>query len=310
MDTSIIAKVCHEANMVICQFNGDYSQKSWNEAEPWQRESAIKGVEFRINNPTATPADQHQAWSDEKIADGWVYGEVKDAVAKTHPCLVPYDQLPVAQQAKDHLFQGIVDSLKGFIKEPEIIEVAPIPVADLTPQEIVFAAHAEIPVDNGEPTVAEIASAHAEETQAADTITADTLIPAPEFHEPAQTGYVAPVSEEPQLWGGEETTSPEAPFVVPVTEEVLAENPELVEAGVAVGETIEITQEAIVEPAAEVVPEPVVEEAPAPAPAKKGKKGSTTTPEEPVAPVEETAPAPEETVIPEIPAVEPEAPAE
>lgn len=107
-----IAKVCHSANKAYCETVGDYSQKSWEDAESWQRDSAIKGVFYRLNNPDAPKSAQHDAWMQDKLNDGWVYGEVKDAKAKTHPCIVSYDQLPVMQQKKDALFQAIVDALK------------------------------------------------------------------------------------------------------------------------------------------------------------------------------------------------------
>lgn len=112
MNIENIARVCHEANRALCETQGDTSQKPWGEAEDWQRESTIKGVQFAIDNPEAPASAQHDAWSADKLADGWQYGAVKDPVAKTHPCLVPYSQLPVEQQAKDHLFRGIVGSLK------------------------------------------------------------------------------------------------------------------------------------------------------------------------------------------------------
>ena len=107
-----IAKVCHEANKAWCESQGDNSQKSWDEAESWQKDSAIKGVEFRLNNPEAGEDAQHNSWMQEKINDGWVYGVVKDAENKTHPCLVPFESLPLFQQKKDKLFCAIVDSLK------------------------------------------------------------------------------------------------------------------------------------------------------------------------------------------------------
>lgn len=106
-----IAVVCHEVNRAWCEQNNDLSQKSWHEAEPWQRESAIKGVLFRLNNPSAGHDAQHNAWMAEKIAAGWVYGEEKNTEAKTHPCLVPFEQLPEFQQKKDALFCAVVDSL-------------------------------------------------------------------------------------------------------------------------------------------------------------------------------------------------------
>lgn len=107
-----IAYVCHQANKAWCESDGDDSQKDWAFAEGWQRDSAIKGVKFRLENPEAGPDAQHNAWSAEKVSQGWVYGDVKDAEKKTHPCLVPFDQLPLFQQKKDKLFSAIVDALK------------------------------------------------------------------------------------------------------------------------------------------------------------------------------------------------------
>jgi hypothetical protein len=108
-----IARVCHEANKGLCEANGDNSQNAWENADQWQRDSAIKGVEFAINNPTAPASAQHDAWSADKLNDGWVYGEVKNPVAKTHPCLVPFEELPEFQQKKDVLFKAIVSALSN-----------------------------------------------------------------------------------------------------------------------------------------------------------------------------------------------------
>jgi hypothetical protein len=107
-----IAKMCHQANKVWCELNGDNSQKDWDEAEQWQRDSAINGVKFKLAHPTAGKDAQHNAWMQDKLNDGWVYGEVKDAEKKTHPCIVPFEQLPEFQQKKDSLFCAIVDALK------------------------------------------------------------------------------------------------------------------------------------------------------------------------------------------------------
>ena len=43
-----------------------------------------------------------------RIAEGWVWGPVKDFDKKTHPCLIPYSKLPLEQQRKDAIFQGVV----------------------------------------------------------------------------------------------------------------------------------------------------------------------------------------------------------
>lgn len=110
-----IAKICHDANKSLCETNGDNSQNVWEEAEEWQRESAIKGVEFAMANPDAPAHAQHDAWRDDKIANGWKYGDVKDADKKDHPCILPFYDLPPYQQAKDFLFKSIVNSLSQFV---------------------------------------------------------------------------------------------------------------------------------------------------------------------------------------------------
>lgn len=111
MTPTEIARVCHEVNRAYCSAIGDNSQPAWEEAAEWQKSSAVKGVEFTMASPVATPHDSHNSWLAEKERDGWAYGPVKDPDAKTHPCFVPYDQLPVEQRVKDYLFQAVARSL-------------------------------------------------------------------------------------------------------------------------------------------------------------------------------------------------------
>lgn len=116
MTTEDVAQICHEANKAYCDTMGDFSQSTWGLAADWQKQSAIKGVEFHLTNPDAGPENSHESWLAEKRADGWKYGPVKDAEKKEHPCFVPYNELPAEQQAKDYLFRGIVHALAPFVK--------------------------------------------------------------------------------------------------------------------------------------------------------------------------------------------------
>lgn len=106
-----IAKVAHEVNRAYCLALGDTSQVAWEDAPQWQRDSAINGVNFHLANPTAGPDHSHNEWLKEKQEAGWKYGPVKDAEKKEHPCFVPYEELPVEQQAKDYLFRAVVHEL-------------------------------------------------------------------------------------------------------------------------------------------------------------------------------------------------------
>lgn len=109
-----LAKVCHQANKAYCEVIGDKSQVNWEEAPEWQRQSAISGVRFHLKEDRQ-PSDSHENWMKEKLADGWVFGEVKDAVKKTHPCIVAYEKLSPLQQNKDILFLNIVKAFKGQV---------------------------------------------------------------------------------------------------------------------------------------------------------------------------------------------------
>lgn len=108
MTVEQIAQLAHETNRAYCAILGDDSQVPWSDAPEWQRDSAMNGVRLHLENPNAGPDDSHKSWYAEKEAAGWVFGPVKDATLKTHPCMVPYEQLPVEQQVKDYLFRGIV----------------------------------------------------------------------------------------------------------------------------------------------------------------------------------------------------------
>lgn len=112
VDAEAIAQVCHEANRAYCLAVGDDSQPRWEDAPQWQRDSAVAGVQLHLEKPM-TPRESHEAWMAHKQAEGWVYGERKDADAKTHPCMVPYDDLPDEQRRKDELFGAVVSALGG-----------------------------------------------------------------------------------------------------------------------------------------------------------------------------------------------------
>lgn len=109
-----IAQVAHEVNQAYCAAIGDLSQLPWKDAPEWQRTSAINGVRFHLDNPGAGPEASHQSWLAEKEAAGWVYGPEKNAETKEHPCMLPFGELPVEQQAKDFIFRAVVHALAPF----------------------------------------------------------------------------------------------------------------------------------------------------------------------------------------------------
>lgn len=56
----------------------------------------------------------HEVWSRNRLDDGWTYGPVRDDVAKHHPCLVPYEELP--EREKDYDRATSQETLKLILK--------------------------------------------------------------------------------------------------------------------------------------------------------------------------------------------------
>ena len=110
-----IARTCHQVNRAYCEALGDASQPAWEDAPEWQRGSARLGVDLHMCGDHG-PQASHESWMKQKLEEGWKYGPVKDPERKEHPCIVPFDQLPREQQAKDFLFRSVVHALMGGVQ--------------------------------------------------------------------------------------------------------------------------------------------------------------------------------------------------
>ena len=43
----------------------------------------------------------HEVWAQSRMDQGWVYGPERSDALKTHPCLIPYEDLPEVEKAYD-----------------------------------------------------------------------------------------------------------------------------------------------------------------------------------------------------------------
>jgi hypothetical protein len=117
LTTYEIAKVCYEAVRAYCESLGDMTRHPWHESEPWAKEQAVACAKFVLSNLTIGGPGLHAHWMSNKLAAGWKYGPQKSAIAKTHPSLKPWDQLPATEQVKNLLFANIVYTFRGMVKE-------------------------------------------------------------------------------------------------------------------------------------------------------------------------------------------------
>ena len=56
----------------------------------------------------------HEVWADTRIRQGWPYGEQRNDELKTHPCLIPYEELP--EEEKEYDRNTSIGTLKLIVK--------------------------------------------------------------------------------------------------------------------------------------------------------------------------------------------------
>ena len=109
MTAEQIAPVVHEAIRAYQKVLGQKMSPSWDEAT-WEKDSTLEAVKFALAD--STPGRQHNQWMLERLAGGWTWGPEKDNDAKKNPALVPFEELPESEQAKDTLIIAITSALK------------------------------------------------------------------------------------------------------------------------------------------------------------------------------------------------------
>ncbi len=55
----------------------------------------------------------HEIWAQQRLRDGWTYGAHRDDVKRTHPCLVPYENLSESEKDYDRIM--VNEALKAII---------------------------------------------------------------------------------------------------------------------------------------------------------------------------------------------------
>lgn len=62
----------------------------------------------------------HEMWAQKRIADGWTYGPERNDKLKTHPSLVPYEELSESEKSYDRAL--VNEALKSILSLGYTIE--------------------------------------------------------------------------------------------------------------------------------------------------------------------------------------------
>lgn len=74
--------------------------------------------------------ERHEAWMKMHVEAGWVYGLEFDPVKKTHPNLLPWDQLPATVKPKARIFDLVAKAFAGLAARNGTAAENPIAVAE------------------------------------------------------------------------------------------------------------------------------------------------------------------------------------
>ncbi|MBA3310812.1 MAG: ryR domain protein [Nocardioidaceae bacterium] len=92
--------------------------------EPWtERDEAFRtqflGVIDMMCGPDrkSSPKELHDDWVRAYESMGWKYGTTRDVAAKTHPDMVPFDDLEQREQDKDAVFVALCEIARLWIRQ-------------------------------------------------------------------------------------------------------------------------------------------------------------------------------------------------
>lgn len=110
MKVQKIAEVIYEAT----RLEAEWSERSivperWNERDEKFRNQFVDIISKYLSDDTLpTPEEAHDSWMKAYEEMGWKYGEVRDAELKTHPDMLPFNELPKDEKDKEAIFLAFV----------------------------------------------------------------------------------------------------------------------------------------------------------------------------------------------------------
>ena len=113
------AFVYEGARLAAIAANAPIVPEPWCEREDDFRLQFLDVIERQCGPlRSESPEELHGSWMQAYFTNGWVYGEIRDTDARTHPDLVPYAQLGQLEQDKDSVFVALCDIARLWIRDP------------------------------------------------------------------------------------------------------------------------------------------------------------------------------------------------
>ena len=110
--------IAHRINDVTCWIprpDGSLPNE-WSELSDEQQNHAINAVKEIYNSEPKTAEELHELWMKPLLATSWKTGEY-NIIKRTHPCLMPFNELPDSEKLKDILWQKMTEAFRNFHEE-------------------------------------------------------------------------------------------------------------------------------------------------------------------------------------------------
>ena len=131
-----LARICHEAHLALRIGLNSSADDMHFDALPQERKDLVTN-QVRMFREGKSLAEVHQAWVEWMLERSWrlplcTEPSLRDTVRKIHPNLVPYDDLPVEEQAKVRQAQRIVFThvMPEYLEEIAYKDIRSVPRQD------------------------------------------------------------------------------------------------------------------------------------------------------------------------------------
>jgi hypothetical protein len=111
------AEFVYEGARIAAQAaNAPIIPETWLERESEFRDQFLEVIERQCGaQRSSSPQELHGSWVQAYLTMGWTYGPVRCTEKKTHPDMVPYDQLGQLEQDKDAVFVALCEIARQWV---------------------------------------------------------------------------------------------------------------------------------------------------------------------------------------------------
>jgi hypothetical protein len=109
--------VYQSGNLASKMMGADIVPEDWDHRDEKFKANFIKAVDNQCSESRSnSPEESHEKWMKSYLEMGWKYGRERNPELKTHPDLVPYDQLSETEKRKDEVFIRLCEIARVCIK--------------------------------------------------------------------------------------------------------------------------------------------------------------------------------------------------